>query len=292
MLIAAIKALRPRQWVKNGIVFAALVFSQEFRDLNQVLLTVAAAALLCAASSSGYLFNDLRDVENDRLHPDKKHRPIASGALPMWAAWSMMAILLVGSIAGAWFLRPLFALTVTGYLVMTISYSLWVKNLVILDAMFIAGLFIVRAVAGAAAIDVPISPWFLITMMFGALFLGFSKRRAELRLLEEDAAKHRKILAEFARRLLVLLSAGAGATAILSYAMYTFEAAPTPALMVTIPFVVYGIFRYFYLIHHRAEGGAPDVTLFRDPGIWVTVLLFVITVVVVLLFFLDVETGF
>ena len=275
--------MRPRQWTKNGIVFAALVFAEQFHDIELVARSGAAFGILCLLSSAGYLFNDIRDVENDRRHPDKRHRPIASGALPVPVAWAAMLTALAAGIGCAFALGYGFALTAVGYLAVTLTYSLWVKNLVLLDVMFIAGGFILRAVAGAEAIDVPISPWFLITTMFLALFLGFCKRRGELALLEGNAAGHRRILAEYSPQLLDQLNAVAAAGAILSYAMYTFEAARTQYLMVTVPFVVYGIFRYFYLVHHRAEGGAPDATLLRDPGMWLTVLLFAITVVAILL---------
>ncbi len=283
MLTAAIKALRPRQWTKNGIVFAALVFAEQFRDVRLVGLTVAAFFVLCALSSTGYLFNDLRDVEADRRHPKKKLRPIASGALSVPLAWGLMAALLVAGLAGAWSLGTAFAVTALGYLVLTLSYSLFFKNLVILDIMVIATGFILRAVAGAEAIDVPISSWFLITTMFLALFLGFSKRRGELSLMQGDASSTRRILKEYSPDLLDQFNAVTATGAILSYAMYTFEAARTQYLMITVPFVVYGIFRYFYLVHRRAEGDAPDATLFRDPGMWLTVLLYGVAVVVILL---------
>jgi len=283
MLKATLRALRPRQWTKNGIVFAALVFSEQFHDLGLVARSWAAFAVLCLLSSSGYLFNDIRDVENDRQHPDKRHRPIASGDLPVPVAWAVMLVALAAGVGCAFLLGHGFALTAVGYLAVTLTYSLWLKNLVLLDIMFIAGGFILRAVAGAEAIGVPISPWFLITTMFLALFLGFCKRRGELALLAGDAVNHRRILAEYSPQLLDQLNAVAAAGAILSYAMYTFEAARTQYLMITVPFVVYGIFRYFYLVHHRAEGGAPDATLLRDKGMWITVLSYAVCVVVILL---------
>jgi 4-hydroxybenzoate polyprenyltransferase len=282
MLTAAIKALRPRQWTKNGIVFAALVFAEQFRDTRLLGLTIGAFVCMCMLSSAGYLFNDLRDVDNDRAHPKKRNRPIASGALPVGAAWAMIVVLIVVALgAGSW-IGPGFAIAAGGYMVSTTVYTLWIKNMVLLDIMFIAGLFILRAVAGAEAIDVPISPWFLITTMFLALFLGFSKRRGELRLLEADATKFRKILGEYSPELLDQLNAVTAAGAILAYAMYTFEAARTQWLMATVPLVVYGIFRYFYLVHKRAQGDAPDATLLKDVGMWATVLLYAVMVVVIL----------
>ncbi len=291
MFVAALRAMRPRQWTKNGIAFAALVFSEHFRDPRAIALTFAAFGVLCAVSSAGYVLNDIRDVEGDRAHPDKRRRPIASGALPIPVAWVQVALLLVGGLAAGWLVSPGFAAMAALYLVMTTLYSFVVKNVVILDVMFIAGLFIVRAVAGAVAIDVPSSPWFLITTLFLALFLGFAKRRAELTLLERDAANFRKILREYSPILIDQLMAVTASGAILSYAMYSFAAARTPNLMVTVPLVVYGIFRYYYLVHRRAEGGHPDATLLRDPGMWLTVLLYGIVVVVILVFFNEAADG-
>ena len=282
MLTAAIKALRPRQWTKNGIVFVALVFSEQFRDLQLMALTFGAFACMCMLSSAGYLFNDIRDVENDRAHPKKKHRPIASGALPVGAAWALMVLLIAAGLGAGYCISPTFAIVAGGYMVSTSVYTLWIKQVVLLDIMWIAGLFILRAVAGAEAIDVPISPWFLITTMFLALFLGFSKRRGELRLLEQDATKFRKILGEYSSELLDQLNAVTAAGAILSYAMYTFSAARTQYMMATVPLVVYGIFRYFYLVHKRAQGDAPDATLLKDVGMWATVLGYGVMVVVIL----------
>ena len=282
MIVAAIRSMRPRQWFKNVFVFPALVFSERFTDLQSVLLALAAFCVLCMLSSAGYLFNDLQDVEADRAHPTKRDRPVASGALPVPAAWALTALLLAAGGAASWYMGTAFLLTAAAYVAVTLSYSLWLKHVVLLDAMFIAGGFILRAVAGAEAIDVPISPWFLITTLFLALFLGFAKRSAELRLLEGEAIKARKILAEYSSALLGQLITVCATGAILSYAMYTFEAARTRYLMVTIPMVVYGVFRYFYLIHRRAGGGAPELTLVRDPAMWVTGVLYAAAVVAVL----------
>ena len=283
MVVAAIRSMRPRQWFKQVFVFPALLFSERFTDPRDVGLTLAAFGILCLLSSSGYLFNDILDVEADRAHPTKRNRPIASGALPIPAAWGLMALLLVGGIGASWFLGPGFLLTAVGYLAVTLSYSLWLKHVVLLDAMFLAGGFILRAVAGAEAIDVPISAWFLITTLFLALFLGFAKRSAELRLLEGEATKARKILAEYSSDLLGQLITICATGAILSYAMYSFEAARTRYLLVTVPLVVYGVFRYFYLIHRRSGGGAPELTLIRDPAMWITGLLYAGAVVAVLI---------
>lgn len=288
VITAAFWALRPRQWVKNGIVYAALIFSEQFRDWHQAALATGAFAVLCMLSSTGYVFNDLRDVEADRNHPEKCKRPIARGALPIAAAWALMVLLLAGGLGLALTIGLPLALAAGGYLLVTLTYSAWAKHQVLLDAMFIAGGFILRAIAGAEAINVPISPWFLITLAFGSLYLGFAKRGAELNLLKNEAANHRKILAEYTTGMIRQLLAISASCAILSYAIYTFAGARSQWLMVTIPLVMYGIFRYLYLIHRRAEGGAPDATLFKDPPMWVTVLLFVIAVVLIGLFAPDI----
>ena len=291
MLVAALRSMRPRQWFKQVFVFPALLFSELFTDMEAVGLTLAAFGVLCLLSSAGYLFNDIRDVEADRAHPTKRNRPIASGALPVGAAWGLMVTLIVAGVTAAWFVGPGFLLTAVGYTALTVAYSLWIKHVVLLDAMFLAGGFILRAVAGAEAIDVPISPWFLITILFLALFMGFAKRSAEIKLLESEAAKARKILEEYSSGLLDQLISVCASGAILSYAMYTFEAARTRYLMVTVPLVVYGVFRYFYLIHRRAGGGAPELTLVRDPAMWITGILYGAAVVAVLLLDPEVVTA-
>lgn len=281
---AAFEALRPKQWTKNGLLFAALIFSMRFTQLGPWLQAAEAFLAFCLLSSSGYLFNDIRDREADRLHPSKRRRPIASGRLPVTLAWGeMLAALLIGS-ALAWTVSPAFLAVALLYLGTTLSYSLYFKNHVILDVMFISAGFLWRAAAGAVAIGVTISPWLLTCTAFLSLFLGFNKRRGELMLLATDAEGHRKNLAEYSEALVIEFQAITTSGTIISYALYTVLASPTPWLLVTLPHVLYGIFRYIYLVTVRSEAGAPDEILLKDRGILLTCVLYAVTAVLVLLF--------
>ena len=187
MALAILRALRPKQWTKNALLFAALIFAERYTDLDAVRHVLIGFALFCMISSSGYLVNDLRDVEADRLHPQKKHRPIAAGTVSVPMAWLLAALLMVVGIGGAFQLNTGFGLTAASYLVVTLTYSAFFKHTVVLDVMLIATGFVLRAVAGAEAIPVVSSPWFLTCTAFGALFIGFSKRLAEIRALGDAA---------------------------------------------------------------------------------------------------------
>ncbi len=280
--VAAVKAVRPKQWTKNGFLFPALVFSGNYLDPQHVGKVLTGFALFCALSSCGYLFNDIRDVEADRNHPTKKNRPIASGDFPVSLAVVLMILLAAVGLYGGWLLSPTFGLTALAYLIITLSYTLVFKHMVFLDVMFIALGFLLRAVAGAAAISVPISSWFLTCTAFLALFLGFSKRLSEMRLLEESAASHRKNLKDYSPALLEQIINVVTSCTVISYAMYTFDSGHTPLLMLTIPFVLYGIFRYLYLVDRHQEGGAPDLTLLKDRPLQIDIALFVLTSMAVL----------
>ena len=294
---AMIKALRPKQWTKNALLVPALVFSERYSDMSAVLSVAAGIALFCMLSSAGYLVNDLRDVENDRKHPKKKLRPIASGDLPAGIATGLAVVLILVGIFGSFFLSHLhapvdtaatpwerwgFGITAFGYLSVTLSYSFYFKHVVLLDVMFISTGFLLRAVAGAAAIPVESSPWFLICTAFGALFLGMSKRLAELRLLDEAAGEHRKILDEYTPALLEQLISIVTACTLISYALYTFTGSHDRQLMLTLPFVMYGMFRYLYLVARGQAGGEPETTLLRDRPLQACILLFVVVAVLTL----------
>ncbi len=284
LLVAALEALRPKQWTKNGLLFAALIFSMKFTHIEPWLEAIEAFFAFCLLSSSGYLFNDIRDREADRLHPSKARRPIAAGRLPVGLAWAEMALALVVGSVLAWHISPAFLAVALLYLTTTLSYSVYFKNYVILDVMFISAGFLWRAAAGAVAIDVTISPWLLTCTAFFSLFLGFNKRRGELLLLAKEAGGHRKNLAEYSEALVIEFQAITTSGAIISYALYTVLASPTPWLLVTLPHVLYGIFRYIYLVSVRAESGAPDEILLKDRGILLTCVLYAATAVLVLLF--------
>jgi len=299
---AMLRAMRPKQWTKNALLIPALVFSRKFTDGDAVLSVAVGIALFCMLSSAGYLVNDLRDVENDRKHPKKKLRPIAAGDLPEGAARVLAFLLIVVGLGGSFYLSHLhaaalapsdhtiwnewgFGITALSYLFVTLSYSFYFKHVVLLDVMFISTGFLLRAVAGAAVIPVPSSSWFLICTAFGALFLGMSKRLAELRLLNEAAVEHRKILDEYSPELLEQLIGIVTACTLISYALYTFDSSDgqeDQKLMLTLPFVIYGMFRYLYLVARGEAGGEPETTLLKDRPLQACIVLFALVAVLAL----------
>jgi 4-hydroxybenzoate polyprenyltransferase len=297
---ALLLAMRPRQWTKNLALFVGLVFAQ--RLLNPLLFERAALAFVafCCASSSIYLFNDLQDLENDRQHPHKKHRPLAAGTLPV--SWAIAAIgllwLACASLTAVLFFIPtagtslfasaggantLFAVTLAAYLVLMILYGLRLKHVVLLDVFIIAAGFTLRILAGAVVIPVSISPWLYIVTIMLSLFLAFGKRRNELVLLEDQAGNHRQILKEYTLPLLDQMITIVTAATIMAYSLYTFQAnTGNHQLMITIPLVLYGMFRYLYIVYVRKDGGSPEEVLLRDRHMLGTVVLCVATVIVVL----------
>lgn len=278
-MLAAISALRPKQWSKNVLLFAALLFSFRFLDPAAVVRTLLAFLSFSLISSAGYVFNDLRDRDADMHHPTKRNRPIASGALPVSAAWALMAVVGLAGFGLAWWLAPSFALIAALYLFSTISYSLFFKHYVIIDIMMLTVGFLWRAVAGAVVIDVLISPWLLVCTGFFSLFLGFNKRRGELELLKDNADAHRRNLSEYSPALLDEFQAITTSGTVISYALYCVLASPTPWLLSTLPYVLYVIFRYIYLVQQKGEGGDPSSTLFRDIPILICAVLYAVTTV-------------
>jgi 4-hydroxybenzoate polyprenyltransferase len=271
--IAAFAQLRPKQWSKNVIFLSpALVFSGEFLVMDSVVKVLIGIAAFSMLASSGYIFNDLLDREADRKHPKKRFRPIASGALPVQIALIEMAVVLAAGCALSWSLGPWFLAVGLIYLVNTLSYSFYFKHLVILDVMFLALGFVWRVIAGALAIQVQVSAWLFLCTAFVALFLGFNKRRAELQKLG-DKAGTRKNLSEYSDALLHDLQSVVTSSTIVSYMMYAVMG-PTPWMSLTIPFVLYGIFRYIYLVDAKGEGDAPDETVLKDVPIMVTCILY------------------
>ena len=287
MLKDLISLARPTQWLKNGVVFAALVFAGEFLNRVKLEQAVMAALLFCLISSAMYTFNDLIDRQKDREHPLKKDRPLASGRLSAGPAITFGVFLMGIGLVGAWWLNWNFLIAVLCYLGLNIFYSLFLKNVVIIDAMSIALSFALRAYAGALAINVPASKWLLINTLLLALFLSFGKRRHELLLLEEGATAHRKILSRYSPYLLDQCIGVTTASVVVMYMLYSFspevsEKLGTENLFLTIPFVIYGVFRYLYLIHKEEEGGSPTQVLITDRPIMLTVCLWLATVLVVL----------
>ncbi len=260
------RALRPAQWLKNGVLFAGLVFGGKLFDLAALSNAIIAALLFCSLSSGFYLINDVRDIEADRAHPEKQKRPIAAGELSVMTALPIGVILILLAIAGSLLLNPFFTLWVLIYAGLMAAYNLGLKEIVIVDVFAIAAGFVVRAAAGAIAVNVAISPWLLLCTMLLALLIAFGKRRSELVLLDH-ASRHRSALEMYSRLLLDQAVAVTAAGTLIGYAVYTFDAETAPrdhGMMLTIPFVAYGIFRYLYLLYRRNEGGAPETMFLAD----------------------------
>lgn len=283
MLRALLNSMRPRQWTKNVFLFAALVFDGKLLHLPDLLRTLAGFVLFCFISSAVYIFNDLLDVEADRQHPLKKNRPIASGSLPISAALVAGVILSLSAITLGYLLAWQFALTVLAYFAMILAYSKWLKHVPILDVLILAAGFVLRVHAGTTLIVVErFSPWLYVLMTLLALYLGFGKRRAELALLANDSTLHRKVLDGYTLPLLDQFITIVSGTTILAYSLYTFFRLPdNHTLMLTIPFVVYAIFRYLYLIQVRQIGSEPEEILLSDHPFQVSIVLWGLAVLVV-----------
>jgi 4-hydroxybenzoate polyprenyltransferase len=280
-LTAVIVSLRPRQWVKNLFVFAGLIFSQQLFT-PQAWRAVVAFALFCGLSGAVYLLNDVADAEKDRLHPVKRRRPVAAGALPRGAALAVGLLLLAGSLALSFGLGSRFGLVALGYGILLTAYSVWLKHLVILDVLTVAVGFVLRAVAGAVAVDANISGWLLICTVLIALFLALGKRRHEYLTLHGDAAAHRPILAEYSEGFIDQMIAVVTASTVTAYALYTMSPETvakfhTRLLPLTLPFVLYGIFRYLYLLYRRELGGNPSDLVLSDRALLVNTVLWIAT---------------
>jgi len=281
------KLARPTQWLKNGVLLAALVFAGEMSQTLKIELALFGVVVFCLLSSAIYTFNDLIDREQDRQHPLKKERPLASGKVTVGQAVSMIIVLLIAGLVGAWFINMNFFIISLVFIGLNLLYTLFLKNIVILDAMTVGLSFVIRACAGALAIGVTASTWMLINTLLLALFLSFGKRRHELMLLEEGAVAHRKILGHYSPYLLDQMIGITTASVVVMYMLYSFstevsEKLGTDYLYLTIPFVVYGIFRYLYLIHKKDKGGSPTRVLITDLPILMTVLLWVLTSILIL----------
>jgi 4-hydroxybenzoate polyprenyltransferase len=285
MLRALLKTMRPRQWTKNAFLFAVLVFDGKLFHLPDFLRTLAGYGLFCLISSAVYIFNDLLDVEADRQHPVKKNRPIASGKLPVKAAMATGATLSLLAIALSYLLAWQFALTIIVYFAMMLVYSKWLKHVPILDVLILAAGFVLRVHAGTTLIMVErFSPWLYVLMTLLALYLGFGKRRAEMALLADDATNHRKVLDGYTIPLLDQFITIVSGMTIVAYSLYTFFRPETPgnhALMLTIPFVIYTIFRYLYLIQIKLIGGEPEEILLFDRPIQISIFLWGLAVLVI-----------
>ncbi len=292
-LRAVVRSMRPRQWSKNGIVFMAFIFAvnqswhpEDWRSWDKLVLRAfVTACAFCLVSGAEYLINDLKDRESDALHPRKRLRPIAAGLLSPGAAvaWAAGSATVGTAIAFAIDWRT--GAVVVAYMLLMLAYTFVLKYEVILDVMVIAAGFVLRAMAGAYAVAVPISPWLYVVTALGALFIAVTKRRAEVNLLQGEATSHRSTLALYTPALLDQMTAMVTASTVIAYALYTFTAPNLPAndtMMLTIPFVAYGIFRYLYLGITRNEGGSPEEVLLKDVPLLLTVVGWVVTSMVVL----------
>jgi 4-hydroxybenzoate polyprenyltransferase len=297
----AVAGMRPKQWTKNGLVLLALIFAHKLFDPGAVERAVVAFCAFSLAASTVYLVNDIVDREKDRLHPKKRLRPIAAGTLSVPAAGTTALMCALGAAAlTGWLVTQgmrgvadpfalwggggmLFVATICSYVVVNLLYTSWLKHQVLWDVFVLASGFVLRALAGAFAALVPISPWFYLATLFLALFLALGKRRAELVQLGEGAGHHRAILRDYTTQLLDQLLAVVVTCTLITYSLYTFQAeTASHALMITIPFVLFGVFRYMYLIYVRQEGGQPDEVLLHDRQIQSAVVLCVITMLGVL----------
>ena len=282
-----VASLRPTQWTKNVFVAAALIFAKKIFDVPLLLRTLAAIGVFCILSGSHYLFNDVLDIEEDKIHPRKSGRPVAAGLIRPVQALFLAGVLGAASLVLALLLNTGFFFAAATYLVLQIAYSIKLKHVVLLDIFLIASGFVLRVVAGGLVIRVPVSHWLLLCTMLGALFLAIIKRRHELLTLSDMAAAHRPILSEYSFRFLDQMASVVASSAILAYCLYTLSEETirkigSDRLIYTTPFVVYGIFRYLYLVHQKNLGGNPEDLLFRDGPLFVSIVLWVAASVVII----------
>jgi len=287
VIVEIFKSLRPQQWIKNFFIFAPVIFSRNFLNVPLVLKTATAFVAFCLIASAHYIFNDIRDLAEDRLHPVKSKRPLASGRLKTGpAVLACVVIAVLGMAVAATVNRGVLGIS-AAYLVLQVLYSLRLKHVVILDVFVVAAGFVIRVVAGGLAIEVAISTWLLICTMLLALFLAMGKRRHEIVLLEGDAANHRPILKEYNTTLLDQMISVVTASTLIAYCLYTISEETvakfgTRKLIYTVPFVLYGIFRYLYLIHLKAGGGSPESLIIKDKPLLLDLFLWIAASVLIL----------
>jgi 4-hydroxybenzoate polyprenyltransferase len=288
LLTDLIKTMRPKQWVKNVFVFAPLIFDEKLFDARYLARTIAGFVLLCMTSGTVYIINDLADIEKDRNHPEKRHRPLATGTLNPRIATIVAVLIPLVSLPLGFLVDGVLGGILAGYLLVQVAYSFWLKDVVIIDVMIVASGFLLRVAAGVPLVEAErFSPWLYICMTLLALLIGFGKRRHELVLLQENAGGHRQSLQDYNLSLLDHVISIVTASTLLAYALYTFSAPNLPGnhtMMLTIPFVLYGIFRYLYLIHVRGMGGAPEEIVLSDRPLQAAVFFWGLSVVVVMYF--------
>lgn len=280
-----VESMRPKQWIKNGFVFAGLIFSKSFLRLEPVLETVYCFFLFCMVSGAVYIINDILDMEKDAVHPVKCKRPIASGRLQSSRALIFSLLVLSVSLILAALLDTGFFLILFAYFFLVLAYSLKLKHIVILDVIILSMGFVLRTIGGAVAIGVWISPWLILCTTLLALFLALNKRRNELLVLSDKAGEHKKILEQYTPELINSMLSVITSATVMSYSLYTFSAGKSSYMMLTIPFVLYGIFRYQYLVMTKECGGSPELTLFRDKPLLIDIVLWGIACIAIVAFF-------
>ena len=290
MLKYLLKAMRPRQWTKNVFVLAALVFDRQLFKLDALENTIQAFFIFCLLSSSVYLFNDVMDIEADRNHPVKKNRPIASGKLPLGVAIAASAVFFLVSITWSYFLSTGFLVIAATYILLNLVYSKWLKHIPLVDVLVLASFYVLRVAEGVSVIEVErFSPWLYVVTTLFALYIGFGKRRAELMVLVKDNTQsHRKVLSGYSIEFMDQLITVVSSTTIIAYSLYTFSAPNLPSnhtMMLTIPFVLYGIFRYLSLMQINKMGGEPEEVLLKDRPLQIAILLWAISVMVIFYLF-------
>jgi len=284
---AVIDSLRLKQWTKNLLIFAGILFSQNIFVLPMLINVLSAFAIFCLLSGAVYLFNDIGDIERDRKHPLKSLRPLASGRLSIREAFIAFTVIVVTGLGASFYLGPYFFAVALGYVLLQIAYTFFLKYVVILDVFAIAAGFVLRVIAGAVVIDVDISSWLIICTILLSLFLGFSKRRHELESLDQSAREHRKVLGDYSVYLLDQMISVVTASTVVCYALYTMSDETvskfgTTKLIFTVPFVLYGIFRYLYLVHKKGEGGNPENILVKDIPLIIDIFLWAATAAFIL----------
>jgi 4-hydroxybenzoate polyprenyltransferase len=282
-----LRLMRPHQWVKNAFVFTGLLFGHAWHDPHLVTQVVIAFASFCLVSSAIYTINDIVDLEQDRNHPKKSKRPLAAGMVSISAAVILAALLGLLGLVLAYAASPMVLSILLGYALMNIAYSLWLKHVVILDVFIIATGFMLRILAGTLGVGIPPSQWLLLCGLMVTLFLGFTKRRAEIFALTDDKSAHRKVLEHYSPVLLDKMIGITAAGLIMSYSLYTMNADTirihgTSNLIYTVPFVMYGVFRYIYLLHHQSRGGDPSHDLVRDPHLFIVVGAWLVTTILLI----------
>jgi len=289
MLLSLLKAMRPKQWAKNAFVFAGLFFDGKIADPLALLRSLIAFVVFSVVSSAVYLVNDLADIDKDRLHPEKRHRPLASGELEPGVARGAAMVILAVSLPAGFLLQTGFGIVIAGYALLMLAYTFALKDVVIIDVMVIAAGFVLRVLGGSLAVQVTrFSPWLYVCTTLLALFIGLSKRRHELVLLADKANNHRAVLDGYTLAFVDTMTSIVASGTLVAYAFYTFSAPNLPenhAMMLTIPFVLYGIFRYLYIIHVKHLGGAPEDIVFSDRPLLLTLSLWALTAGLVIYLF-------